>query len=122
MSILKPCRRKKPFPLYHWAPSSRRRSIQRHGLVIGKRHVTHSGGWRASYLCFSDSPSYAWALSGDTVRHVQEWDLWMVWSADVPSLGYRDDHIAQVPAEYRTKHAVARKDLWLVGSRKRRIR
>lgn len=110
------CRRTKPFPLYHWAPTKRRASIKRSGLKIGRKHVAHSPGWRATYLCFSDSPAYAWALSGELLPPAG-WDLWMVWSINVPDLCYRSDHINQLPAEYRTTHCVPAKHLWRVGSR-----
>lgn len=111
------CRRTKPFILYHWSPSCRRKSIKRHGLKVGSQHAIHSKGWRATYLCFSDSPSYAWALSGNTSRAPEEWDLWMTWSNRLSDLSYRFDHVGQMPAEYRTKVNVGKKDLWLVGSR-----
>lgn len=112
------CRRKKPFPLYHWSPASRRKSIQRRGLIVGSPHAVHSKGWRASYLCFSDSPSFAWAYSANTTRKRQNWDLWMVWSTHVPGLSYRYDHVAQLPAEYRSTGNVPKKHLWHVASRR----
>ena len=111
------CRRKKPFILYHWSPRSRRKSIQRNGLIVGSRHAIHSKGWKATYLCFSDSPSFGWAYSADTSHKREEWDLWMVWSTNLKSLFYRFDHHGQMPAEYRTKHNVAKKHMWLVASR-----
>jgi hypothetical protein len=52
-------RRTRPFIVYHWAPISRRKSIQRRGLVVGSRCVVRTPGWKPTYLCFSDSPSYA---------------------------------------------------------------
>lgn len=116
------CRRKKPFILYHWSPSSRRKSIQRHGLVVGSRHAVHSKGWRATYLCLSDSPSFGWAYSADTSHVSGKWDLWMVWSTQVRDLCYRHDHRGQLPAEYRTSHGIAKKHLWLVGSREHKVR
>lgn len=116
----KRCRRTKPFLLYHWAPASRRKSIKRNGLLIGRKHVKHSPGWRATYLCFSDSPSYAWALSGEQLPP-NNWDLWMVWSINVPDLCYRFDHVNQLPAEYRTNHSIAPRHLWRVASRNTRI-
>ena len=49
-----------PRVLYHWSPRSRLRSIQKHGLRIGRLSVDHE--WRAPYLCFSDTPARALML------------------------------------------------------------
>lgn len=112
------CRRKLPFALYHWAPTSRRASIRKHGLQIGRKHVAHSPGWQAGYLCFSDCPAYAWALSGDTLPP-RAWDLWLVRSCDIPDLRYREDHKGLTPAEYRTNRNIQPQALWFVASRGR---
>jgi len=111
------CRRVKPFLLYHWAPRVRRKSILRHGLKTGQKAVGHVQIDKASYLCLCDSPSFAWALSGNFVQGIKHWDLWMVWSSDIVDLLYRGDHVGQMPAEYRTRHAIPKSGIWLVGSR-----
>lgn len=112
------CRRTKPFILYHWAPVSRRQRIQRQGLVIGRRCVVHSPGWTPTYLCFSDSPSFAWSHSAAVTSLRREWDLWMCWSHHLPGgVFYRKDHVGQQPAELRTFENVPAGKLWRVGSR-----
>ncbi len=112
------CRRTRNFLLYHWAPVERRASILKRGLLTRQAHTAHSPGWQAPYLCFSDSPSYAWALSAGTQKTIKEWDLWMVWSKTIPDLYYRGDEVGRNPAEYRTKKPVSRTRLWHVGTRK----
>lgn len=97
-----PCRRKRPFLLFHWAPTSRRASILRHGLRIGRKVVAHSGPEPADYLCFCEWPGFGWALSAAVTDKTQEWDLWTVRSDLVPGrLTYRSDHKGQTPAELR---------------------
>ena len=110
----------KLFPLYHWSPTERRKSIIRHGLKVRKPHVVHSKGeWQAEYLCFSKSPSHAWGLSGGMGHDwhgVEEWDLWMVWSnrLDRPQKLYPE---TSGLSEYRIRHDVPKRDIWYVGSR-----
>jgi len=108
------CRKTRTFLLYHWAPSSRRKSILKKGLLVKQLHAAHSKGWQADYLCFSDSPSYAWALSGHTKRR----DLWMVWSNSIPDLCYRSDEVGKRPSEYRTARSLPPSKIWFVGTRR----
>src|SRR4051812_34876131 len=70
--------------LYHWSPTQRRSSIRRRGLVPGSPSTDRL--WYPPYVCFADSPSLAWALSGSTQRGQEHlfWDLWMMWS-NVPT-------------------------------------
>jgi len=105
-----------PVLLYHWSPSSRRNGIERRGLCPSSRSV--DGAWKPPYVCYSDSPSMAWALSGLVHEEVPAWDLWMTWS-DVPAGleimpldGDRD-----VIKEVRVYERIYKRDLWLVGSR-----
>lgn len=69
-------------PLYHWSPADRRTRIIRYGLRVMQRPVTHTEGFRAPYLCFAETPSWAWALSGmrdeRKPRQPGAWDLWQV--------------------------------------------
>lgn len=104
---------KRPFILYHWSPASRRKSIMRNGLIPGKKPVQSSQAF--PYLCWSDSPSLAWALSGVYDNTGQEWDLWMTWSNRLGKLEKRRD--LGFPTEYRNFQRVPKKDMWLVGSR-----
>jgi hypothetical protein len=69
-------------PLYHWSPTERRPRINRYGLRVGQPPVTHTEEFRAPYLCFAETPSWAWALSGmrdeRKPREPGSWDLWQV--------------------------------------------
>lgn len=105
------------FPLYHWSPTSRRRGIEHDGLKPSSRSV--DGQWRPPYICYSDSPSMAWALSGQIHPEVPSWDLWMTWS-DTPR-GYEmlpldGDPLGRIK-EYRIYERIYKRDLWYVGSR-----
>lgn len=108
-------------PLYHWAPVARRKQIIRYGLRPGCRPTTTGGFDKVPYVCFADSPAWAWALSGG-MRWTPDgdWDLWQTWlealtepivlaSPDRPSGIY----------EVRTEHRVFKRDLWRVGVRTR---
>ena len=107
----------KPFILYHWAPLSRRKQIQKLGLCPGK--PSRDKEWKPPYVCFSDSPSLAWALSAAFSDEPELWDLWMVWN-NVPA-GYErlptlsDDK--RGPTEFRVYERIFKKDIWHVGSR-----
>lgn len=104
--------------LFHWSPTSRRKQILRRGLMPGSKSV--DGLWKPPYVCFADSPSLAWALSGMTSRgsQVKSWDLWQMWS-DVPSrmeeLPFDDD--PERIKEYRVYERIFKRDLWYVGTR-----
>ena len=104
-------------PLFHWAPAARRKQIIRYGLRPGSRANTSSESFPV--ICFADSASWAWALSGD-MRWTPpgEWDLWQT-SLDrlvdpiiLPGRG-RLSGIYEV----RTSSRVFKRDLWHVGSR-----
>lgn len=105
--------------LYHWSPTAHRKQIIRRGLVPGRRTVTHPlPGFRAPALCFGDTPSWAWALSGGQDSSPSgSWDLWQAWLADLvdPYVMPRDDDNGV--HEYRTPARVYKRNLWLVGTR-----
>jgi hypothetical protein len=106
------------FPLFHWSPTTRRRSIQRTGLVPSSRSV--DGLWRPPYVCYADDPMLAWALSGDFHPEVDSWDLWQTWS-DVPR-GYERiefDGDTDRVKEYRVYERVFKRDLRYVATRAR---
>ena len=102
--------------LYHWAPVERRPSILRRGLVPGS--WSRDRLWRPPYVCFADSPSLAWGLSGGTSPTHSEWDLWMV---DDDRLGGYEvipfDGEPDRIKEYRVYERVYKRDLWWVGTR-----
>lgn len=107
--------------LYHWAPTARRKQILRYGLRPNMRITTSANdeGWRAPVICLADSPSWAWALSGQQ-RHapVGDWDLWQTALDQItdplvlPGLD-RSSGIHEV----RTEHRIYKRHLWLVGGR-----
>lgn len=104
--------------LYHWSPTSRRNAINRRGLVPGSMSTDRE--WRPPYVCLSDSPSLAWALSGAVPRITSHpsWDLWTVW--DDCLSGYEvlpfDDEPERIK-EYRVYERIFKRDLWYVGTR-----
>lgn len=110
---------KRPFLLYHWSPVERRNSILKKGLRISQKpEASCLEDWCAPYICFSDSPSLAWALSARFLNKASEWDLWMCWSNAGPlgkPIGRRDD--LTFPTEYRVFENIPKKKLWLVGTR-----
>lgn len=106
--------KRRPFPLYHWSPVERRASILRHGLKPGQ--LSRDGEWRPPYVCFSDSPSLGWALSGAFSDKAGEWDLWMMWS-NVPKRLKRRRDLGRGPTEYRVFEQVPKRSLWHVGVR-----
>lgn len=108
-------------PLYHWAPTSRRKQIIRYGLRPYMRPTTSDGNDRKiPYICFADSPSWAWALSGGQRRFPKgdKWDLWMAWLNDItdPVVHSTSDRPSGL-YEVRTEHRLYKRNLWYVGSR-----
>lgn len=106
--------------LFHWSPRERRNGILRYGLVPGKKETSSTG--RYNCVCFADSPSWAWALSGE-MRWTPSgvWDLWQT------SLDLLTEPVILPGAErssgiyeVRTEHRVYKRDLWYVGSREKR--
>lgn len=104
-------------PLFHWSPSRNRSRILKVGLVPNRPCLT-STEFRAPYICFAESPSWAWALSGAFHPDIAEWDLWqtsidrLVKPRRTPT--YDNQHRWH---EVRTRERVYKRDLWYVGSR-----
>lgn len=108
-------------PLYHWAPANRRKQIIRYGLRPSMRSTTSSmdGYHKVPYICFADSPSWAWALSGDMLNALKDkWDLWMTWLDRIkePIVHATPDRPSGL-YEVRTEFRVYKRNLWYVGSR-----
>ncbi len=104
--------------LYHWAPSARRRSIQRLGLVPGRLNVT--GELRPPYVCFADNPVLAWSLSGRMHPEIPEWDLWMVFAGHVEVRRRIDtfsDTGRRYVLEYRVHDRIPKRHVRYVGTR-----
>jgi hypothetical protein len=102
-------------PLFHWSPAERRPTIRRRGLALRSRPVVHS--FRADYLCFSTSPSQAWALSaaifGD---RGQGWDCWQVSLDATDEVEVREFWGNRIE-EIRVRNAIPKSRLWLIGTR-----
>lgn len=105
--------------LYHWSPTRHRKQITRHGLLPHRRPTTHATpSWRAPYVCFGDTASWAWALSGGQRSAPSgSWDLWTSRLSDLtePRILPVDD--VNGVHEIRTEHRVYKRHLWYVGSR-----
>lgn len=61
---------------YHWAPTVRRRGIERRGLVPGSR--SRNGAWRPPFVCLSRDPSYALGSTNAQVPVEEPMDLWLL--------------------------------------------
>lgn len=101
---------------FHWSPSSRRKSIQRSGLVPGKFSTDRL--WKPPHICLADSPRLAWQLSGGMSRGWEhpEWDLWEVWTHE--QAGYEKLYFdSGAIKEIRVFDRIYKRNVWLVGSR-----
>jgi len=105
-------------PLFHWSPTARRGQIIRYGLRPSMRTTTHSGAWRAPFVCLADTPRWAWRLSGAQRSAPRvAWDLWQTWpDALTDPQVLSADHSNGVH-EVRTEHRIYKRNLWLVGTR-----
>lgn len=109
---------------FHWAPSGRRRSIERVGLVPGRRSPAPvfdvDGEWRAPYVCLALDPVYGGALSFEYSGVPGEvWDLWQVWlHPDDDARGRRDGgrHLIEI----RVHNRIPKRRVALVASRELR--
>lgn len=109
-------------PLFHWSPRSRRAQILRYGLRPRMRPTTHAGDgsqtWRAGYVCFADTPSWAWDLSGgQRSAPAGEWDLWSTNISRLPHPFVLPADWANGIHEVRTDQRVFKRDLWHVATR-----
>lgn len=108
---------KPAMPLFHWSPASRRKQIQRYGLRPFSRTTTSSA--RFAVVCFADSPSWAWALSGGMRwTPAGEWDLWQTDLTRLTEVTIlpSEDRLTGIH-EVRTTERVYKRDLWHVGTR-----
>lgn len=99
-------------PLFHWAPTARRASIERIGLVPGRRSNTLPQ-FRPPYVCLGTDPRSAWSLSGAMCPEITAWDLWQVSLADGHDVRQRDDE----PREWRVYDRIFKQGVWLVATR-----
>lgn len=101
---------------FHWAPTERRRSIVRSGLLPNSHSTDRL--WRPPYICLADSPRLAWELSGKMHRGKEhkEWDLWEVWTHE--QAGYEQLYFdSGALKEIRVYERIYKRNVWLVGSR-----
>lgn len=103
--------------LFHWSPAARRKQILRYGLRPGCRVTTSSA--RFDVVCFGDSPSWSWALSGEQRNSPSgQWDLWQT-SLDLlanPTIIPGETRSSGIH-EVRTQVRVPKSKLWYVASR-----
>lgn len=114
-----------PFrPLFHWAPTERRKQIIRYGLRPSMKATVSfiDGVWSAPYICLADTPSWAWGLSGQmSWTPVGQWDLWQTTLDLVRGCGKvtvlpSDDRPSGI-YEVRVEGRIYKRHLWYVGSR-----
>ena len=117
---------KRPFLLYHWSPTDRRKSILHDGLCPGKRGNINGNelvdeNYRADCVCFTQSPSSSWALSpaivGQRTKNACSWDLWMVWSTSADFKKEPKVNDGWQMREYRSMERIPKSKIWLVGTR-----
>lgn len=107
-------------PLFHWSPRARRGQILRYGLRPWRPPTVSSIA--APSICFADSASWAWALSGEQRGAPKgEWDLWQtdLTRLDDPQVLASEDRMSGIH-EVRTLSRVYKRDLWYVASREKR--
>lgn len=111
----------KDIPLYPWSPRIRRGQINRYGLrpMMAPTISTNDEGWRQPVICFADTPSWAWALSGKiSYTPLGEWDLWQTWRNSLTNpRSIRSFDRPSGIHEVRTTERVWKRDIWYVGSR-----
>lgn len=112
--------------LFHWSPRERRASINRSGLLPGRKHWSGADSTGItegrSMVCLAPNPSSAWALSAglNAERRRQlagtTWDLWQVQLAP-------EDAVHMVPSwgdqihEVRVDNRIPKRRLWWVAER-----
>lgn len=66
---------------FHWSPTSRRKGIQRRGLVPGSR--SRCGQWRPPFVALSRDPAYGIASTDAQTPVTESMDLWQIDLTDV---------------------------------------
>lgn len=108
--------------LFHWSPTSKRKSIERLGLIPGC--ISLQGDWYPPYVCFSDDPWLAWVLSGRMWPDISSWDLWMCHFPSQTSFNHYEAILDTYPdtgrhyiKEYRVYTRVYKRDLTYLATR-----
>ena len=106
-------------PLYHWSPAARRKQIYRYGLRPRMRQTTNATPeWKAPWVCFAQSPLWAWALSGKQGGSPDgEWDLWMTRLSVLTEPLILPTTDGDGIHEVRTMHRVYKRNLHRVATR-----
>ncbi len=105
------------FLLFHWSPTARRKQIIRYGLRPNMRPVVSTPGWKPPYVCFAESPSWAWALSGYFHPEIREWDLWQTSMSRLGRYEVVETYDQHRWHEVRSFERVFKRDLWYVATR-----
>jgi hypothetical protein len=119
--------------VYHWSPTSRRKSIVRSGLLPrtptlveifgepqGPRLLEPSDGFdTAKGICLGTSPSHAWSQCGAIWGEKGEvWDLWQVLLKNSDQTQFMSNpHDGSRLGEIRVINRIPKSRLWHVGSR-----
>jgi len=105
--------------LFHWSPRARRGQIERYGLRPNMRSTTSSTRLGGPFVCFADSPLWAWALSGNMRWTPKgEWDLWeTTLSRLTDPIVLASPERASGIYEVRVEHRVYKRNLRYIGSR-----
>lgn len=83
---------------------------------------TLTAGWRAPYVCFAETPSWAWGLSGAMRPDILAWDLWQTSLDRLPEPELKPSYDEHRWHEVRTAHRVYKRDLWYVATRNAQLR
>jgi len=108
-----------PLCLYHWSPTSRRKAIERSGLVPGSWSIDRD--WKPPHICYSANPHLAFDLSVRIHPEIESWDLWMVFAEDAKSFEailelytFSDKHYIK---EYRVYSRIYKRHVHYIGTR-----
>lgn len=103
---------------YHWAPTERRKRINKLGLLPGSWSTDKE--WKPPFICLAQTPETGWNLSPEMPRGklVKDWDLWEVWVAEQDGFeiiyGDTYDNIKEI----RVYDRIYKRNIWYVGSRR----
>lgn len=107
-------------PMYHWAPTDRRASIEVNGLQPQSPRTVATS--EMDSICLGFSPSGAWALSAATLdgeAGAGSWDLWQVHmtsSNPLERVVVRPE-FGHILREVQVTGRIGPSRLWLVGTR-----
>ena len=121
-------------PLYHWSPRDRLKSINRQGLMPGKRNIAGpiyhgtpdnvneanedlgAGEFVRNGVCFSTSPATAWNYSHGCWKSSGTFDLWQVDLIDSDEVHVNPQWGARI-IEVRVRNRIPKSRLTWIGER-----